>query len=205
MTKNGTRLITTRAKVTNNYVGYPGAKRTSCRPCVLATALATLFSVGASSQTQRATLSGTITDPSGAVVPGVSVTTTRQGTGLKRSALTDTAAEYRFAGLPTGTYSLRMEKPGFQSQIREGVGLTSAAEVRINSQLAIGDLSQQVTVNANAATIDSTASTMAGLLREPLDRVLERAREQPLVAMGGSLVEGQRDAESSGPPRPCYA
>jgi hypothetical protein len=45
---------------------------------------------------------------------------------LKRSALTDTAGEYRFAGLPTGNYSLRIEKTGFQSQTREGVELTLA-------------------------------------------------------------------------------
>src|SRR5579864_6546117 len=118
------------------------------------------------SQTQLATVSGTITDPSGAVVPGVSVTIVSQGTGLKRSAPTDTAGEYRFAGLPTGNYSLRIERTGFQSQIREGVELTSAAEVAINSQLAIGDLSQETTVNASAAAIDSTTSTFGGLVPE---------------------------------------
>ena len=132
----------------------------------LSAMLAAFFSVGAWSQTQLATVSGTITDPSGAVVPGVSVTIVSQGTGLKRSTLTDTAGEYRFAGLPTGTYSLRIEKTGFQSQVREGVELTSAAEVVINSQLAIGDLSQQTTVNASAAAIDSTTSTVEGLVPE---------------------------------------
>jgi hypothetical protein len=129
-------------------------------------ALAALFSVGAFSQTQLAAVSGTVTDQSGAVVPEVSVTIVSQGTGLQRSALTDTAGEYRFAGLPTGGYSLRLEKPGFQSQIREGVELTVAAEVTINSRLAIGDLSQQTTVNANAAMIDNTTSTAEGLLPE---------------------------------------
>jgi hypothetical protein len=69
------------------------------------------------------TVSGTITDPSGAVVPGGSVAIVSQGTGLKRSALADTAGQYRFAGLPTVNYSLRMEKTGFQSQVREGVEL----------------------------------------------------------------------------------
>ena len=167
MTKNETELIVMRAQVTNNYVGAPpGAKRASYRPCILAAALAALFSVGAWSQTQLATVSGAITDPSGAVVPGVSVTIVSQGTGLKRSALTDTAGEYRFAGLPTGNYSLRIEKTGFQSQIREGVELNSAAEVRINPQLAIGDLSQQTTVSANVAGIDSTTSTVTGLFPE---------------------------------------
>ena len=167
MTKKQTELIIGRAQVTNHYAGlHSGAKRASYRPCILSAALAALFSVGAWSQTQLATVSGTITDPSGAVVPGVSVTIVSQGTGLKRSALTDTAGEYRFAGLPTGSYSLRLAKPGFQSQVREGVELTSAAEVMINSQLAIGDLSQQTTVSANVAGIDNTTSTINGLLPE---------------------------------------
>ena len=135
------------------------AKCTSHPSCALLIILLAFSSMCAWSQTQLATVSGTITDPSGAVVPGVSVTIVSQGTGLKRSALTDTAGEYRFAGLPTGNYSLRIEKTGFQSQIREGVELTSAAEVTINSQLAIGDLSQQTTVSANVAGIDSTTST----------------------------------------------
>src|SRR5271166_143131 len=150
-------------QVTNDYVGAPpGTKRASYRPCVLAAALAAIFSVGAWSQTQLATVSGTITDPSGAVVPGVSVTVVSQATGLKRSALTDTAGEYHFAGLPTGSYSLRIEKTGFQSQIRQAAELTSAAEVMINSQLAIGDLSQQTTVSANV----NTTSTVNGALPE---------------------------------------
>ena len=142
------------AQVGNNFRRY-----------TLSAVLVTLFSAGAWSQTQLATVSGTITDPSGALVPGVSVTIVSQGTGLKRSIATDTAGEYRFAGLPIGTYSLRIEKTGFQSQIREGIELTSAAEVAINSQLAIGDLSQETTVNASAA-IDSTTSTVEGLVPE---------------------------------------
>ena len=121
MTKGETAQIT-------NYVGVPQrAKRLWYQPCILAV----LFSVGAWSQTQLATVLGTVSDPSGAVVPGVSVTIVSRGTGLKRGTLTDTAGEYRFAGLPTGNYSLRKEKAGFQSQVRE---------------LAIGDLSQQTTI-----------------------------------------------------------
>src|SRR5580692_3916962 len=154
-------------QVANNSAGAPPiAKRAGHRPLVLSAALAALFSISAWAQTQLVTVSGTITDPSRAVVPGVSVTIFSQGTGLKRSALTDTAGEYRFAGLPTGTYSLRIENPGFQSQIRGGVELNSAAEVTINSQLAIGDLSQQTTVSANVAGIDNTTSNISGLLPE---------------------------------------
>src|SRR5580700_8973837 len=136
------------------------------RACILLVLSLALLQTCAWSQTQLATLSGTVTDPSGAVVPGVSVMIVSQGAGLKRSVLTDTAGEYRFAGLPTGNYSFRVEKPGFQSQIREGVELGSVAAVRINSQLAVGDLSQQTTVSANVAGIDNTTSTIDGLVSE---------------------------------------
>src|SRR5580692_1297105 len=167
MMKNETESMIRLAQVTKNYIGAPpGANRASYRPYTLGAVLAALFSISAWAQTQLATVSGIITDPSGAVVPGVSITISSQGTGLKRSALTDTAGGYRFAGLPTGTYSLRIENPGFQSQIRGGVELTSAAEVTISSQLAIGDLSQETTVNASAAAIDGTTSTISGLLPE---------------------------------------
>jgi hypothetical protein len=146
-------------------IGLAAVQRGWYRPCILSL-VALLFTTGAWSQSQLATVSGTITDPSGAVVPGVNVTVVSQGTGLKRSAITDTAGQYRFAGLPTGEYSLRIEKTGFQSQVREGVELTSASEVRINSQLALGDLSQQTTVSANVAAIDNTTSTINGTLPE---------------------------------------
>ncbi|MGA2256735.1 MAG: carboxypeptidase regulatory-like domain-containing protein, partial [Thermoguttaceae bacterium] len=126
---------------------------------VLALPLALLPTFGRS-QTQLANLSGTIMDPTGAVVPGVSVTIVNQGTGLKRHGLTDTGGEYRFVGLPTGTYSLRFEKAGFQSQTRDGIQLTSAAEVMIDSRLAIGNIQQQTTVSADFTGIDKTTSTI---------------------------------------------
>ena len=167
MTKNETELIAGRPRVTNNDVRPPrGAKGASFRFRILLASLTVFFSVGAWSQTHLATVSGTITDPSGAVVPGVSVTIVGQGTGLKRSVLTDAAGEYRFAGLPTGDYSVRVEKTGFQAQLREGVALVPASGLIVNFSLTIGDRREQVTVNANASGIDSTTSTVSGLVAE---------------------------------------
>lgn len=94
------------------------------RPCILLALSFASFSVGAWSQTQLATVFGTINDPSGAVIPGAQVTIVNQSTGLKRGALTDTTGQYRLAGLPTGSYALRTEKEGFQTQVREGLALT---------------------------------------------------------------------------------
>jgi hypothetical protein len=198
MKKNETELIMRLAQVTNNCIGAPpGAKRESYRPCILSLVLATLFSVAAWSQTQLATVSGTITDASGAVVPSASVTIASQATGLKRSALTDTAGQYRFAGLPIGNYSLRIEKTGFQSQVREGVDLASAAEVTINSQLAIGDISQQTTVSANVAAIDNTTSTISGLL--PEQSLAELPLDNRDLFSAVALEPGVAPNPSSGP------
>ncbi|PWU10706.1 MAG: hypothetical protein C5B51_03870 [Terriglobia bacterium] len=128
--------------------------------------LFTLFSAIAWSQTQLATVFGTITDPSGAVVPQAVVTIVNQSTGLKREVLSDLTGHYRLAGLPVGTYVLRMEKTGFRTQVREGVALTSASDVMINVSLAIGDQPQQVSVTASIAAIDNTTSTVGGLVAE---------------------------------------
>jgi hypothetical protein len=139
----------------------------SSRACLLFVLSLALLPQCAWPQTQLANLSGTITDPSGAVVPGVSVTIVGQGTGLKRSVLTDTTGEYRFAGLPAGDYSIRLEKAGFHAQIRERVALVPTSGVIINFSLTIGDLRQQVTVNANLSAIDNMTSTVKGLIAGP--------------------------------------
>ena len=135
------------------------------RACILLVLSLVLLATCAWSQTQLAALSGTITDPSGAVVPGVGVTVVSQTTGLKRSVLTDTAGEYRFAGLPTGAYTIRAEKTGFQTQVREGIALNS--DLNIDFSLTIGALPQKITVNANLSGIDTTTSTVSGLVAEP--------------------------------------
>src|ERR1700722_6968656 len=198
MMKNETESMIRLAQVTKNYIGAPpGANRASYRPYTLAAILAAVFSISTWAQTQLATVSGIITDPSGAVVPGVSITISSQGTGLKRSALTATAGGYRFAGLPTGTYSLRIEKPGFQPQIRGGVELNSAAEVTINSQLAIGDLSQQATVSANVAGIDNTTSTIDELL--PEQSLTELPLDTPGLFSAVALEPGVAPNPSSAP------
>src|SRR5262252_4725494 len=142
-------------------------KRAAYRPCLLLALRFALFSACAWSQTQLATVFGTITDPSGAVIPDAAVTIRNQSTGLTRETLTDPTGEYRLAGLPTGTYAVRIEKNGFQTQVREGIALTSASEVLISLSLAVGDQRQEVAVLAGVtATIDNTTSTVGGLVAE---------------------------------------
>jgi len=143
-----------------------GANRAPHSRRVLLALTFALFSACAWSQTQLATVSGSISDPSGAVISEATVAIVNQSTGLKRESRTRAIGDYRFAGLPTGSYVLRVEKEGFQPQVREGIALTSASEVMVNLSLALGGRQEQVTVSANATTIDNTTSTVGGLLAE---------------------------------------
>ncbi len=164
---------------------------------LLLAALLASLPVVAWPQTQLATIFGTISDPSGAVIPGVAVTIVNQSTGLRREVLTRNAGEYRFTGLPTGNYALRAEKEGFQPQVREGIALTSASEVMVNLPLALGGRQEQVTVATNVSTIDNTTSTVGGLLAE------QSLTELPLngrdLFKTASLAPGVVPAPSSAP------
>src|SRR4051812_29531788 len=104
-----------------NGTGAGQAHRTASaqRPnCARLAWLLALSSLCAWSQTQLATVFGTISDPSGAVIPGAQVTIVNQSTGLKRGSLTDATGQYHLAGFPIGHYSLRVEKEGFQTHAR---------------------------------------------------------------------------------------
>ena len=124
--------------------------------CLLLATLLASFSVPGYPQTQLASVLGTVTDASGAVVSDAHVTFHNKSTGLKRDASTDLNGQYRVTGLSTGSYSARVEKEGFQTQVREELALTSASEFLMNLSLTVGDLKQEVTVSADVPTIDNS-------------------------------------------------
>ena len=147
-------------RATNTIVRFFGSS-----VCLLLVLPFLLLPACAWPQSELAIVFGTVTDPSGAVIPAAQVTIVNQDTALKRNAVTDLTGLYRIAGLPTGNYSVRVEKEGFQTQVREGISLTSAAKIMMNVSLTVGDLKQQVTVSADV-TIDTSTSTISGAITE---------------------------------------
>ena len=143
---------------------YASAQDGSSRACILLAFSLALCSVSCA-QTQLATVFGTITDPTGAVIPGATATVSSTDTGLKRAGLTDIEGQYHLAGLPPGMYTVRVEKEQFQTQVLEGVDLSSGTSIAINLSLKIGSIPQDVTVRAGAA-IDTTTSTVGGAIAE---------------------------------------
>jgi hypothetical protein len=117
-------------------------------------------------QTQLGTLFGTVTDTSGAVVPGAEVSVENVSTGLKRDGRTDKTGEYQLVGLPTGRYTLRVQKDGFQTEVREGIALSPGAAIAINLSLLVGKVAVHVTVEAGVPSVDTTTTAVEGMIAE---------------------------------------
>src|SRR5580704_4481825 len=122
--------------------------------------LAALIAAPAWAQTQLGTLFGTVTDTSGAVVPGAEVSVENVSTGLKREGRTDKTGEYQLVGLPTGRYALRVGKEGFQTEVREGTAVSPGAAIAINLSLVVGQLSDHVTIEAGVPALDTTTASV---------------------------------------------
>jgi len=127
---------------------------------------AALIAGPAWAQTQLGMLFGTVTDASGAVVPGADLSVENVSTGLKRDGRTDKTGEYRLVGLPTGRYTLRVEKEGFQTEVREGIALSPGAAIEINLALVLGKVSVHVTVEASVSRLDTSSSAIGGMFAE---------------------------------------
>src|SRR5438034_6204161 len=104
-------------------------------------------------QTSNATLGGTVSDPTGALIPGVSVTATNAATGIVTTVLTNEAGAYQFASLQTGSYKVSAELAGFQTQIYNNVTLGISQQVRLNFALQVSSVAQAVEVTATADTL----------------------------------------------------
>jgi len=128
--------------------------------------LAALIAAPALAQTQLGTLFGTVTDTSGAVVPGAEVSVENVSTGLKRDGRTDKTGEYQLVGLPTGRYTLRVQKEGFQTEVREGIALSPGAVIGINLSLVLGKVSVHVTVEASVSRLDTSTTAIGGMIAE---------------------------------------
>ncbi len=113
--------------------------------------LSALAPSAASAQAVAGTIIGRVTDSSGAVIPGVTVTLTNTGTKLTRVVVTDTNGEYSAPSLPTGKYTVSAEISGFKTVTMSDVELGVDQHVRIDVKLEVGALTESVTIQARIA------------------------------------------------------
>jgi Carboxypeptidase regulatory-like domain len=108
--------------------------------------LATLLAISMWGQGIFATLTGVVTDPSGAVVSNAKVTLRDAQSGSERGTVTDSAGYYTFASVPVGTYVLSVEAPGFQAYKAEGITLGGGEKRNVNAAMQVGSTNQTVEV-----------------------------------------------------------
>src|SRR6266705_1252147 len=113
-----------------------------------------------------AAVTGTVTDTSGAVLPGTMVTLRHLETGLSRAVEADLGGNYSIASLPVGEYELTAEKMGFQREVRRGINLVVAQEAVVNLTLQVGSIVQQVTVTEAAPLVNTTTTLTSGVITE---------------------------------------
>src|SRR5919199_3733038 len=135
----------------------------SPRPLALAFLGVLLCSALALGQGTSGTLSGTVTDSQGAVVPGAGVTVMNTETGQQRQAQSNEAGNYRVVGLPPGSYEVRVERQGFNAELRQ-VKLTVAEEAVLDVPLTVSGVRESVVVTGGGGghgeAADATLSSV---------------------------------------------
>jgi hypothetical protein len=113
-----------------------------------------------------ARLNGTISDPTGAVVPAAKVTVINNATGLNRQTQSTDAGLYEFPNLPVGAYDLTVEKSGFSGAKRSGIVLTVGGVTTVDLSLQLGAAQQEVSVSAETPPLEVTRSSTAATINE---------------------------------------
>jgi hypothetical protein len=115
-------------------------------------------------QTFTGTIRGTVTDQTGAMLPGASVTVVDVNTGLTRTMTSGAAGEYDFSSLPIGIYRIDVKAQGFKQAVQTGLDL-HVNDIKVaNFTLAIGSTGDQITVEANPVAVETQSGQVAGLV-----------------------------------------
>ena len=182
---------------------YPGLRfrdRQGMRSWLLLVCLLGCAATSAQAQIYSGSLTGVVSDPSGAVVPGVKVTLTDVGKHFDYTATTDSAGRYLLRSLPPSTYKLRVEAPGFSTHVQDNIVLTVNQNAAVDVVLKVGRETQTIEVSATpAAAVLATQDAATG---QELDRSM--INNLPLLGRGvfdlATLAPGvhQREGGSGG-------
>src|SRR6185369_7768783 len=112
---------------------------------------------GAFAQTDRGTITGTISDPASAVIPGAQIQARNVETGAVYNTVSFSTGNYSLAQLPAGSYEMTVAVQGFKTFVRQNLAVQVASTLRIDVSLAVGTTSESVTVS-DAATLLKTES-----------------------------------------------
>src|SRR2546428_3117596 len=138
-----------------------------------------------------AQISGAVQDQSGAVLPGVEVTATQTETGISRMTVTNETGHYVLPNLPVGPYKLDAALPGFRTFVQTGIVLNVNANPTVNITLQVGQVSEQVEVQANAGLVETRNLSVGSVMETQriLDLPLNGRNAQELLLLAGGATQ----------------
>jgi hypothetical protein len=145
-------------------------------------------------------ISGIVTDPSGSVVPGASVTATNTATGVQSTVQTDGAGFYSFPNLPVGDYDVDISQAGFKSYHKSGIHIDANSAIRADVKLDIGQVSEKVTVTTNAVQVETQSTQMGEVINsQTMTAVPLNGRDfTDLLSLQPGVVPGAYAAQAAG-------
>src|SRR5580698_1467347 len=142
--------------------------------------IAFLFPAIALSQSDSSSLSGTVTDPSGAVVPNARVVAHNEANGQDRTVQTNASGSYTITNLPPGDYTVRVEAQGFGTVVQRGTHLDPNIGSRYDAALKPGESSTTVTVQADANTLQTESAAVGQLVTSDQVRSIQLNGRNPI-------------------------
>src|SRR5512143_3355324 len=130
--------------------------RSSCTVVVLFFAALTLFA-----QTDRGTITGTVSDPAGAVVANAGIEARNSGTGAVYQVASSATGNYTIPQLPSGTYDLSVTVPGFKKFVRAGLIIQAAQTIRVDAVMEVGSAAESVTVTEAAPLLKTESGELS--------------------------------------------
>ena len=161
--------------------------------------LALLFSESIFAQA-TAQISGTVTDQTGAVLPGVEITATQSETGISRATISNETGSYVLPNLPVGPYRLEVSLPGFHTFVQTGIVLQVNGSPVINPVLEVGQVSEQVEVQANASLVETRNSSVGQVMENQriLELPLNGRQVTDLITLAGAAVQSRTARVTNG-------
>ena len=135
------------------------------RPVLVLSLLCLFLTISVFAQSSTGSISGTVTDDSGAGLPGVTVTATNAATGANRSTVTNERGHYQIALLPPGSYNVVGELEGFRPVRYDRITVNVGTDVTLNQKLQVG-LSESLTVSAEAPLVETARSQVSSVVNE---------------------------------------
>ena len=109
-------------------------------------------------------ISGYVRDPTGAAVPGATITIVSTEQTLTRTTVSDPTGFYNLLAVPSGRYDVTTQADGFERQLQSGVRLTLGESLRLDATLKVGSVQSEVTVASTATLVNTTSQTLSGLV-----------------------------------------